>query len=68
MKKVIAVVLALAALVCVVAPVQKAEAQVVYSNYCCDGYGNHRCVMANGPFPIGSSCFCNGQGYGVVCP
>lgn len=54
--------------VALLGPSAPAEAQVIYSNYCCDGAGVHRCVMVNGPFPIGTSCFCNGQGYGVVCP
>lgn len=34
---------------------------------CCDQFGNSRCQMVNGPQPIGSSCFCYGQGYGWVC-
>ena len=35
--------------------------------YCCDMFGNSRCVVAIGPNPIGGSCFCPGQGYGVIC-
>lgn len=67
MKKLFAVLFAAFVGIAVIGP-QSAEAQVVYSNYCCDGLGNHRCVMNNGPFPVGSSCFCYGQGGGVVCP
>lgn len=33
--------------------------------YCCDAFGNKRC-MTN-PGPIGSSCFCYGQGWGYAC-
>ena len=35
--------------------------------YCCDAWGNSRCVINNGPLPLGTSCGCWGQGYGVVC-
>lgn len=34
--------------------------------YCCDQLGNRRCQLVQ-PMPIGSSCFCFGQGYGYVC-
>jgi len=34
---------------------------------CCDAMGNSRCMINNGPYPIGSTCGCWGQGYGVVC-
>lgn len=33
---------------------------------CCDIYGVSRCIIPNGN-PIGSNCFCPGQGYGVTC-
>ena len=67
MKKIIATVLALSAICCVVLPQEKqAEAQVPYSWYCCDANYNHRCTM-NAAYPVGSQCFCYGQGYGVVC-
>ncbi len=35
--------------------------------YCCDQFGNRRCTLVQ-PLPLGSSCFCFGQGYGYVCP
>jgi len=34
--------------------------------YCCDQFGNRRCRLVQ-PMPVGSSCFCFGQGYGYVC-
>ena len=34
--------------------------------YCCDQFGYKRCRLVQ-PMPIGSSCFCYGQGYGYVC-
>ena len=34
--------------------------------YCCDQFGNRRCQLVQ-PLPVGSSCFCFGQGYGYVC-
>ncbi|GEM_PF-5257177 len=34
--------------------------------YCCDAWGNPRCVLVE-PLPIGSPCFCYGQGSGYVC-
>ena len=34
---------------------------------CCDQYGNPRCQIGNGPQPMNSGCFCNGQGYGQIC-
>lgn len=46
---------------------EAAPAQViVVSNICCDAYGNQRCRL-NGYFPVGSGCFCYGQGSGWVC-
>lgn len=33
--------------------------------YCCDSAGYRRCVI--NPSPVGTSCFCYNQGYGVVC-
>jgi hypothetical protein len=68
MKKLFAIAFAALVGVAVLGPTKTADAQVVYSNYCCDGYGNHRCVMNNGPFPVGAACFCYGQGNGIVCP
>jgi hypothetical protein len=36
--------------------------------FCCDGYGNRRCIITVNPGPVGSPCACFGQGYGVTCP
>jgi hypothetical protein len=44
---------------------QPAPAQLPY---CCDAFGNRRCVIGVNSGPIGSPCFCAGQGYGVTCP
>ncbi len=35
-------------------------------SFCCDQFGNRRCGLVQ-PFPLGSSCFCFGQGYGYTC-
>jgi hypothetical protein len=35
--------------------------------FCCDGSGNSRCAIVAGSTQLGSSCFCPGQGYGVIC-
>jgi hypothetical protein len=37
-----------------------------YGQWCCDTFGNVRCG-GNQIVPLGSSCFCQGQGVGVVC-
>jgi hypothetical protein len=66
MKKFIVAILALAAVVAILAPSQPAQAQVIYGNYCCDGFGVRRCVLVN-PLPVGAGCFCVGQGSGSVC-
>lgn len=34
--------------------------------WCCDTFGNRRCG-GNISLPLGSSCFCPGQGFGIVC-
>lgn len=34
-------------------------------SYCCDLFGNRRCII--NPTPNGSPCFCFGQGQGVAC-
>jgi hypothetical protein len=47
------------------APEQKAEAQVIYGAYCCDAYNVRRCTI--NPSPVGSACYCYGQGYGWTC-
>ena len=66
MKKIVATLLAIAAVVIVMAPSQKADAQVLYGNYCCDSAGVRRCVLVN-PAPVNSGCFCVGQGNGITC-
>jgi hypothetical protein len=35
--------------------------------YCCDAFGNRRCVVQVSPGPPGSPCACMGQGWGVAC-
>jgi hypothetical protein len=40
--------------------------QVIYTRKCCDGGGTVRCIIDNW-VPVGSGCFCYGQGYGVAC-
>ncbi|HVI40879.1 MAG TPA: hypothetical protein VM577_09480 [Anaerovoracaceae bacterium] len=47
-------------------PTGKDIKQVPYGFYCCDGMGVRRCVMPVAA-PIGTGCFCNGQGYGLTC-
>ncbi len=34
-------------------------------NHCCDGFGTRRCII--NPSPLGSPCFCFGQGNGMTC-
>jgi len=34
--------------------------------YCCDVYGIARCPMVL-PGQVGTSCFCPGQGWGIIC-
>lgn len=40
--------------------------QVPYGYYCCDHGGYRRCVL-NIPAPVGSMCYCFGQGSGYTC-
>ena len=35
--------------------------------WCCDIWGNRRCQLVS-PLPVGTACFCPGQGAGTVCP
>ena len=35
--------------------------------YCCDGFGVRRCAIVLGAGPVGSACFCLGQGAGITC-
>lgn len=66
-KKIVGSLFALAALVAVVAPSRPADAQVTYSDQCCDTANVIRCIVGNGMFPLGARCFCEGQGYGHIC-
>lgn len=57
--------------ICVIAPKASAISkpsitEQVYGAYCCDASGVRRCILQF-PVPIGSSCFCYGQGYGFTC-
>ncbi len=40
--------------------------QVEMGGWCCDTWGNRRCQLVS-PVQVGSSCFCPGQGNGIVC-
>lgn len=67
-KKVIGSLLALTALVAVAAPAQKADAQVIVSNRCCNGYNQIVCIVGNGSFPLGDPCTCDCcPGVGHIC-
>jgi hypothetical protein len=35
--------------------------------YCCDGFGVARCPIIAQPGPVGTPCFCFGQGWGIIC-
>ncbi len=65
MKKIITALVALAIGVAIIAPSQNAEAQIM-TNRCCDLSGVVRCTMPV-MAPVGSGCFCFGQGNGIVC-
>lgn len=41
------------------------QPEQVMGAYCCDGNGVRRCVI--NPSPVGTGCFCYGQGSGWVC-
>ena len=64
MKKLIGLLLAGCIFAIVIPPLQEAKAQI-YTNRCCDAGGFVRCVI--NPSPLGTSCFCYGQGWGVTC-
>ncbi len=38
-----------------------------YVWFCCDQFGVRRCQLIQ-PVPMGSPCFCPGQGWGYACP
>lgn len=65
-KKIVIALFAIAAIVVVMAPSHKADAQVLYGTYCCDVNGARRCVLST-PAPVNTGCFCFGQGNGIVC-
>jgi len=65
MKKLFTILFALAIGVAIIAPEQKAEAQPIYGGFCCDAAGFRRCVINLSP--VGSPCFCYGQGSGWCC-
>lgn len=65
-KKTVALCLALVALASVTVPSTPADAQVVLSRKCCDASGQVRCII-NEWAPVGTGCYCFGQGNGYVC-
>lgn len=73
MKKIIATILCVGSILamgCFQEPIKitedKREAQVIYGQYCCDNSGYRRCVLGS-PLPVGSGCWCYGQGGGWTC-
>jgi hypothetical protein len=66
MKKIITFVVAMSAIVCVAGSEKQAEAQVPVGMYCCDGMGYRRCIL-DAWYPLGSICYCYGQGNGWTC-
>lgn len=37
------------------------------AQFCCDAFGNRRCILQFNQVPPGSPCFCFGQGQGLAC-
>ena len=66
MKKIISLIITILAVVGCGITQDTREAQVIYGQFCCDGGGVRRCIL-NTPLPIGSGCFCYGQGNGYTC-
>lgn len=67
MKKLFGIVLFGAFAYCMFGVVEKsADAQVAYGAYCCDAGGYRRCVLP-AYAPVGTGCFCYGQGTGWTC-
>lgn len=67
LKKPAAVLVLLLGLLSVFGSAPPAEAQVVVlGGYCCDAYAVHRCWLGQ-LGPVGTACFCLGQGYGWTC-
>ena len=66
MKKIVSAIIAATLLACVILPEQKAEAQVLYSNRCCDSNLIIRCIIAPAA-PVGYPCWCFNQGAGTTC-
>jgi len=66
MRKIISALLVGLGVISIVVPEHNADAQlIVYSNLCCDAWGNVRCTI--NPSPINTGCWCYGQGAGTVC-
>lgn len=67
MKKLFAILFVAFVGVATIVPEHNAEAQQVpLTVKCCDGYGYVRCQLVNWT-PVGNSCFCPNQGWGVAC-
>ncbi len=45
---------------------EQVQPKVEKGGWCCDTWGNKRCQLVSA-LDVGSSCFCPGQGYGLVC-
>jgi hypothetical protein len=43
------------------------QQQSISAPFCCDSFGNRRCIITINPGPNGSACFCTGQGWGYIC-
>ena len=65
MKKIITAILVASTIACIIAPEQRAQAQVI-TNRCCDANNVIRCIISP-PTTLGGACFCYGQGYGYGC-
>lgn len=50
----------------VTAKADEAVPEQAYGGYCCDAWGVKRCVLQY-PAPLGSGCYCYGQGNGYTC-
>lgn len=66
-KKIIGTILSLMALMAVAAPSHVADADVTYSDQCCDSTNTIRCYMSDGMYPLGAKCYCKGLGTGHIC-
>lgn len=66
MKKLFTGIVAFALCLAIVAPERQADAQVVVTNRCCDTANVIRCFTPT-VAPLGTPCFCYGQGNGHSC-